>query len=119
MNELRQYHPNLRVFRIKQSQNDWIFIGDTRKDFAILQSESKMQQVFGKKTSRCHYQGLTNLQKPQKEKFLVFKRVSRNVIPDDFKELLDYNKITHAEAERMNPKDQAETYLLLKSNVTI
>ena len=49
MSELRQYHPNLRVFRIKQTQNGWIFIGDTPKDFAILQSEPKMQQVFGKK----------------------------------------------------------------------
>ena len=48
MRELRQYHPNLRVFRIKQTQNGWIFIGDSPKDFAILQSEPKMQQVFRK-----------------------------------------------------------------------
>ena len=36
MSELRQYHPSLRVFQIKQTQNGWIFIGDTPKDFAIL-----------------------------------------------------------------------------------
>ena len=48
MSELRQYHPSLRVFQLKQSKNSWIFIGDTPKDFTILQSESKMQQVFGK-----------------------------------------------------------------------
>ena len=48
MSELRQYHPSLRVFRIKQTQNSWIFIGDTPKDFAILHSEAKMQQIFGK-----------------------------------------------------------------------
>ena len=29
MNELRQYHSNLRVFRIKQTQNGWISMGDT------------------------------------------------------------------------------------------
>ena len=29
MSELRQYHPSLRVFQIKQSQKGWIFIGDT------------------------------------------------------------------------------------------
>ena len=29
MTELRQYHLNLRVFRIKQTQNGWTFIGDT------------------------------------------------------------------------------------------
>ena len=48
MSELRQYHPNLKVFRIKQSQNNWSFTGDSPNDFAMLQSESKMQQVFGK-----------------------------------------------------------------------
>ena len=49
MSELRQYHPNLRVLQIKQMKYGWIFIEDTPNDFAILQSEPKMQQVFGKK----------------------------------------------------------------------
>ena len=47
MSELRQYHPSLRVFQIRQSEKGWIFIGDTPKDFAILQSETKMNKVFG------------------------------------------------------------------------
>ena len=37
----------------------------------------------------------------KKEKVLVFKGVSSNITPEDFKELLDFNKITHAEAERI------------------
>ena len=41
MSELRQYHLSLKVFKIKRSQNGWIFIGDTPRDFAILQSEPK------------------------------------------------------------------------------
>ena len=45
MRERRQYHPSLSVYQIKQSQKGWIFIGDTPKDFAILQSETKIQQV--------------------------------------------------------------------------
>ena len=50
MSELGQYHhPNLRVLQIKQTKNGWIFIGDSPKDFAILQSEPKMQYVFGEK----------------------------------------------------------------------
>ena len=49
MSELRQYHPNFRVLQIKQTKKGWIFTGDTPKDFAILQSEPKMQQVFKKK----------------------------------------------------------------------
>ena len=41
--ELRQYHPSLRVFQIKQPQKGWNFIGDTPKDFAILPSETRMK----------------------------------------------------------------------------
>ena len=37
----------------------------------------------------------------KKEKVLVYKGVSSNITLEDFKELLDFNKITHAEAERM------------------
>ena len=51
MSEMRQYHPNLRVLQVKhaQTKNGWIFLGDTLKDFAILQSEAKMEPIFGKK----------------------------------------------------------------------
>ena len=38
---------------------------------------------------------------PQKEKVLVFKGVSSSITLEEFKELLDFNKITHDEAERM------------------
>ena len=40
----------------------------------------------------------------KKEKVLVFKGVSNNITLEDFKELLDFNKIIHAEAERMKSK---------------
>ena len=40
----------------------------------------------------------------RKEKALVFKGVSNNITLEDFKELLNLNKITHAEAERMKSK---------------
>ena len=89
-------HPNLRVLQIKQTKNGWIFIGDTSKDFAILKSEPKMQQVFGKK--------VIPLCRRKKDKILVFKAVSNNITLEDFKQLLDFNKITHAEAERMKSK---------------
>ena len=35
---------------------------------------------------------------------MVFKGVSNNITLEDFKQLLDFNKITHAEAERMKSK---------------
>ena len=93
MSELMQYHPNLRVFRINQTQNGWIFIGDTPKDFAILQSEPKVQQVFGKNVKVSLPKSYHSAD-ATKGKILVFKGVSNKVTPDDFKDLLDYNKIT-------------------------
>ena len=71
MTELRQYHPNLRVLQIKQTKNGWIFREDTPKDFAILQSEPNMQQVFGKKL-KCHFPSHTTLQMQKNDKVLVF-----------------------------------------------
>ena len=47
MSELEQYHPNLRVFRIKQTQNGWIFIADTPKDFAC-RVNPKCSKFLGK-----------------------------------------------------------------------
>ena len=118
MSELRQYHPSLRVLQIKQTKNSWIFTGDTPKDFNILQSEAKMKQVFRPKVKvtlpRSYHSADTS-----KSKILVFKGVSINITVNDFKELLDFNKITHAEAKRMKSKEQVEAYLLLKLNVTI
>ena len=103
MSELRQYHPNLGAFQIKQTKNGWNFIGDTPKDFAILQSEPKMQQVFGPKVKMSLPKSYHSAD-AKKDKILVFKGVSNKISLEDFKQLLDFNKITHAEAERMKSK---------------
>ena len=103
MSELRQYHPSLRVFQIKQSQKGWIFIGDTPKDFVILQSETRMKQVFWPKVKVSLPKSYHSAD-ASKSKFLVFNRVSINITIKDFKELLDLNKINHAESERMKSK---------------
>ena len=68
ISELRQYHPSLRGFQIKQSQKGWIFIGDTPKDFAILQSETKINKFLGQKL-RCHCRNHITLQTPPKANF--------------------------------------------------
>ena len=103
MSELRQYHPSLRVSQLNLSKNGWIFIGDTPKDFAILQSEPKMHQVFGKKVEVSLPKSYHSAD-AAKGKILVFKGVSTKVTIDDFKELLVFNRITHTEAERMTSK---------------
>ena len=50
-----------------------------------------------------------------KGKILVFKGVSTNVTIDDFKELLEFNKITHAEAERMTSKRSGRDLPFIKT----
>ena len=100
MSELKQYHPNLRVLRIKQTQNGWIFIGDTPKDFAILHGKPKMQQVLGEIVNVSQLPKSYHSADDTKGNFWF----SGDVTLDDFKDLLDYNKITHAEAERMKSK---------------
>ena len=59
-----------------------------------------MKQVFGPKVKVS----LPKSYHASKSKFLVFKGVSINITIKDFKELLDFNKINHAEAERMKSK---------------
>ena len=74
MSELRQYHPSLRVFQIRQSSKGWTFIGDTPKDFAILQSETKMKQVFWPKVKVSLLKSYHSAD-ASKSKVLVFKGV--------------------------------------------
>ena len=113
MSELRQYHPNLRVLQIKQTKNGWIFIGDTPEDFAILQSKPKMQKVFEKKVEMSLPKSYHSADAKQ-DKILVFKGVSNNISLEDFKQLLDFNKITHAEAERMKSKSTGRDLPFIK-----
>ena len=95
MSELRQYYPNLRVLQIKQTKNGWIFIGDTPKDFAILQSEPKMQQVFGKKVKMSLSKSYHSAD-AKKDKVLVFKvPMKRNLVFRFFQELKSLDTKTH------------------------
>ena len=49
MGEWRQYHPGLKVSRIKElPKRDFLVIGDSVQDVVILQSETKMKAVLGK-----------------------------------------------------------------------
>ena len=49
-----------------------------------------------------------------KSKFLVFKGVSNNITIKDFQKLLDFNKISHAEAEPMKSKRTGKGLPLIK-----
>ena len=62
-----------------------------------------MKQVFGPKVKVSLPKSYRSAD-ASKSKFLVFKGVSNNITIKDFKELLDFNKINHAEVERMKSK---------------
>ena len=49
MAELRQYHPSLKILRIKElPKGDSVAIGDSIQDVNILQNESKMKTAPGR-----------------------------------------------------------------------
>ena len=62
-----------------------------------------MQQVLGKNVKVSLPKSYHSAD-ATKGKILVFKGASTNVTIENFKELLEFNKITHAEAERMTSK---------------
>ena len=72
-----------------------------------------MQQVFGKNVKVSLPKSYHSAD-ATKGKILVFKGVSTNVTIDDFKELLEFNKITHAEAERMTSKRSGRDLSFIK-----
>ena len=62
-----------------------------------------MKQVFGPKVKVSLPKSYHSAD-ASKSKILIFKGVSHNITIKDFQELLDFNKISHAEAEQMKSK---------------
>ena len=72
-----------------------------------------MQQVFGPKVKvslPTHYHSVD----ASKSKYLVFKGVSDNISVNEFKALLNFNKINHADAERMTSKRSGKNLSFIK-----
>ena len=72
-----------------------------------------MKQIFGPKVevslSKSYHSADAS-----KSKYLVFKGVSNNISINEFNELLDLNKITHAEAEGMKSKRSGKELPFIK-----
>ena len=48
MGELRQHHPSLKILKVKAlAKGDLLVVGDSPRDAAILQTESKMKAALG------------------------------------------------------------------------
>ena len=74
-------------------------MGDTPKMLQSCRLNLKCNKFSGK-TSKSHYYQ-NHSADATKRKNVVFKGVSNNVTLDDFKDLLDFNKITHAEVQKI------------------
>ena len=130
MSELSQYHPELRVSRVKDLPNrSFLVVGNTPRDVVILQSENKMKACLGQNLKISLPKAYQN---QTKSKTLVIKGVPTEFTDDEFKQVLDLNNINHAKAERMKSKrdgrklqmfhlelsDSAEAEALISSNIT-
>ena len=83
-------------------KGDFVVIGDSVQDVIILQNESRMKAALGKnvKISLPKAFQTSNVQ----TKSLVIKGVPTDIKNIEFKEFLDLNKITYANAERLKSK---------------
>ena len=130
MSELSQFHPELRVSRVKNlPKQGFLIVGNTPRDVVILQSETKMKACSGKNLKISLPRAYQN---KDKSKTLVVKGVPTEFTNDEFKQVLDHNKIKHAKAERMQSKrdgrklqmfqielsDPAEAEAIISSNIT-
>ena len=114
MNELSQCHPKLRVSRVKDLPNKgFLIIGNTPRDILTLQSEKKMKAGLGKNL-------IISLPKAyqikEKSKTVVVKGVPTEFTDDEFKQILDHNKIKHTKAERMKSRRDCRSLQMFKLN---
>ena len=105
MSDFRQFHPSLRVSKVKELKNNrFLVIGDTPQDVAILQSENKMKACPGQNVSASLPKTYQTAKTASKT--LVVKGVTTEVSEKDFKEFLDLNKIIYDKAERLTSKER-------------
>ena len=91
MSELSQYHPELRVSRVKDLPNGGFFvILNASRDDLILQSENKMKACLGQNLRISLPKAY---QTEEKSNTFVVKGVPTEFSNDEFKEILDFNKI--------------------------
>ena len=90
MGELRQYHPSLKISRIKElPKGDFVAIGDSMQDVIILQNESKMKAALGKNVKISLPKAFQTSK--ERTESLAVKGVPTNITDLEFKEFFDLN----------------------------
>ena len=103
MGELRQYHPSLKISKIKElPKGDFIAVDDSMQDIIILQNESKMKAALGKNVKISLLKAFQTSK--EQTKSLAVKGVPKDTTDFEFKEFLDLNKISYTKAERFKNK---------------
>ena len=109
--ELKQYHPSFICTRFKLFKNgNFLIVGDTPKDCAFLQNESKMKAALGPNVKVSLPQAFHSARK-QSHKVLV-KGVLTDIKQEEFENMLTQNKITLAKAERFISKRSGTPLLM-------
>ena len=102
MSELSQYRPEHRVSRVKDLPNKgFLIIENTPRDVISLQKENKMKACLDKNLNISPPKAYQN---KEKGKTLVVKGVPTEFTSEEFKQVLDHNKIKHTKAERMKSR---------------
>ena len=94
---VKQDHAKFRASRVKDLPNKgFLIIENTPQDVLTLQSEKKMKACLGQnvKISLPKVYQIT-----EKSKTLVVKGMPTEFTDNEFKQILDHNKVKHAKAE--------------------
>ena len=117
LGELRQYHPSLRINRIKElPKGDFLIIGDSVQDMIILQSESKMKAALGQKV-KVSLPKTFQINEAH-TKILVVKGVPTDITESEFKEFLDINKISYAKAEELKSQKDGRVLPIFQVDIS-
>ena len=117
MGELRQHHPSLKISRVKAlAKGDLLVVGGCPQDAVILQTESKMKAALGKNVRVSFPKAYQTTQ--TKKKCLAVKGFPTDRTANEFKEVLDLNKITYAKAERLKSKKDGRVLSIFQLEIS-
>ena len=109
-----QYHLQPSTYQTEDPLYN--IIGNTPRDVAIPQSGSKMKACLGQNAKISSSKAN---QIKEKSKTAIVKGVPTEFTADEFKEILDSNKIHHAKAERMKSRRDGRSFEMFQNRIKV